>query len=232
MINYQKRRQQAVVAAIICAHGYQLVQMFERRSGRLAAGSVIGPSTRRLSWSGRSSWKSYGRAELLGQSTPEDPVEDIARQIEAKKPANEGEIFMKRFKVRVDNQMFYVEVEEIPGEGETVAAPIVAAPIVASRPTPKSAPVAKPTKAVAPAAAPRAAAPAAGGAGITAPMPGTILDVKVEVGQSVNAGDNVVILEAMKMENELKADKSGTVKEVRVKKGQTVNAGEVLIVIG
>nr|WP_153726681.1 biotin/lipoyl-containing protein [Heliorestis convoluta] len=140
---------------------------------------------------------------------------------------------MKKFKVRVDNQMFYVEVEEIPGEGEGFATTAVPAQVAA--PAAKVAPKVAAPKAAAPkvAAPAKAAAPAAGGEGaVQAPMPGTIIDVRVTVGQQVNAGDTVVVLEAMKMENELAAPKSGTVQDIGVKKGQAVNAGEVLVRIG
>jgi len=67
---------------------------------------------------------------------------------------------------------------------------------------------------------------------LCAPMPGIIFEVKVKVGDVVNIGDVLLILEAMKMENELAADKAGTVKEVKVTKGQAVNGGDPLIVIG
>jgi glutaconyl-CoA decarboxylase len=63
-------------------------------------------------------------------------------------------------------------------------------------------------------------------------MPGKILDVKVAVGASVNSGDLVLMLEAIKMENEIFAPAAGTVKEVRVKSGDSVNTGDVLIVLG
>jgi glutaconyl-CoA decarboxylase len=63
-------------------------------------------------------------------------------------------------------------------------------------------------------------------------MPGKVLDVKVAVGASVGNGDLVLMLEAMKMENEIFAPVAGTVKEVRVKSGDSVNTGDVLIVLG
>ncbi|MFM8945471.1 MAG: biotin/lipoyl-containing protein, partial [Actinomycetota bacterium] len=73
---------------------------------------------------------------------------------------------------------------------------------------------------------------AGGGSGeVSAPMQGTIVKVLVEVGASVEAGQSVVVLEAMKMENQIQAEKSGTVKEVRVKAGDTVGGGDILVVI-
>jgi glutaconyl-CoA decarboxylase len=63
-------------------------------------------------------------------------------------------------------------------------------------------------------------------------MPGTILDVRVKVGDAVKIGDVVCILEAMKMENEITTDKAGTVKEIRVSKGQAVQGGDPLVIIG
>lgn len=92
-----------------------------------------------------------------------------------------------------------------------------------------------PAAAPAPAAAPKpAAAPAAGGTGtpVLAPMQGTILDVKVKVGDTVKAGQLICILEAMKLENEIKSQTDGTVTEVKVSKGQQVNSKDVLVVLG
>ena len=70
------------------------------------------------------------------------------------------------------------------------------------------------------------------GTEVLAPMQGTILDVKCAVNKPCKKGDNLVILEAMKLENEIKAQVDGIVKEVRVSKGQTVNNKDVLVVIG
>lgn len=70
-----------------------------------------------------------------------------------------------------------------------------------------------------------------GGQILTAPMPGKIVRVEVAVGQAVNPGDGLLVIEAMKMENEFRATTAGTVREVRVEVGQAVNAGDVLVVV-
>lgn len=91
-------------------------------------------------------------------------------------------------------------------------------------------PAAAQAPAVAPiAAAPAPVAPAASGSDITSPMPGTVLDVMVKPGDAVAAGQIVVMLEAMKMEIEVRADNAGTVSGVAVKKGDTVDSGMVLV---
>lgn len=86
----------------------------------------------------------------------------------------------------------------------------------------------------APAASKPAATPAASGNGtpIIAPMQGTILDVKVKVGDAVKAGQVVCILEAMKLENEIKSQTDGTVTEIKVSKSQQVNSKDVLVILG
>ena len=103
---------------------------------------------------------------------------------------------------------------------------------VAAAPAAAPAPVAAPAAAPAPApvAAP-AAAPVAGEA-VKAPMPGNILKVNVSAGQSVKEGELLVVLEAMKMENEIFAPKAGTVAQVLVQKGSTVNTGDTMVVLG
>ncbi|WP_027717273.1 biotin/lipoyl-containing protein [Desulfovirgula thermocuniculi] len=132
---------------------------------------------------------------------------------------------MRKFKVLVNGEYFEVVVEEIR-EAAKPAPP----PRVAPRPPLKAAePPAKPE---AGATAPASRAAEGGPGVVTAPMPGTINAVKVKVGDQVKQGDPLVILEAMKMENEIPAPVAGTVKEVRVTQGQTVNNGDVLVIIG
>lgn len=114
---------------------------------------------------------------------------------------------MKKYRVNVNGSMYEVEIEEM------------AAPATMSAP------------AAAPAAAPVAAAPA-GGAKVNAPMPGTILDVKVQNGQRIKKGDLLVILEAMKMENEIYAPCDGTVTSVNVRKGDSVETQALICTIG
>ena len=122
---------------------------------------------------------------------------------------------MKNLIVTVNGVAYNVTVEEGTGAPAAAAAP-VAAP--AAAPAPPAAP--------APAAAP---AGAAGAVSVTAPMPGNILDVKVKAGDSVKAGDILLILEAMKMENEISAPQDGTIASVNVRKGDVVNSGDLLI---
>jgi biotin carboxyl carrier protein len=95
---------------------------------------------------------------------------------------------------------------------------------------PKPAAAAPAPAAAKPAAAP--SAPAGSGTPIKAPLPGTITDIKVTVGQQINVGDVVVVLEAMKMQNNIEAEVSGNVTAVAVKPGDTVMEGTVLITIG
>jgi biotin carboxyl carrier protein len=134
---------------------------------------------------------------------------------------------MRKFAITVNGNTYEVEVEEIGGAPVYAAAP-VAAPVAA--PAPVAAAPAAP-KAAAPAAAPKAAAPAgaAGANKVNSPMPGTILDVKVSVGQAVKNGQVLCILEAMKMENEIAAPCDGVVASINVTKGATVNTGDLLL---
>ena len=127
---------------------------------------------------------------------------------------------MRKFQITVNGVAYEVEVEEVSGGS---AAPVQAAPVQAA---PKAA-----APAAAPKPAPKAAAPVAAGVQVKAPMPGTILDVKVSQGASVKKGDVLCILEAMKMENEILAPQDGTVAQVNVTKGASVNSGDALVVL-
>jgi biotin carboxyl carrier protein len=131
---------------------------------------------------------------------------------------------MKQYNITVNGTTYAVEVEEVGG----VSAP--SAPRVQAAPAPAAA--AAPAPKAAPAPAPAAAPVAAGGELIVAPMPGTIFDIPVVVGQAVKAGDNLIILEAMKMENEIVAPTDGTVKTIHVTKGTSVSSGDALITLG
>ena len=132
---------------------------------------------------------------------------------------------MRKFNVTVNGKSYEVEVEETGAPAAMTAMPVVhampavhAAPApVAADPAPKAAPVRKP------------ASGAAGGVKINAPMPGTILRVLVEPGQAVKKGTVLLILEAMKMENEIMAANDGTVASVNVTKNQQVNSGDLMI---
>ena len=126
---------------------------------------------------------------------------------------------MKKYNIVVNGTTYQVEVEEVGG--------VPSAPKAAPAPAP--APVAA---APAPAPAAPAAPVAAGDKAIVSPMPGTVLDVRVSAGQAVKAGDILLILEAMKMENEIAAPAAGTVKSINVAKGAAVNPGDVLLTIG
>ena len=129
---------------------------------------------------------------------------------------------MKNLIITVNGVSYDVQVEEVGAS----AAPRAAQPVAQ--------PAAQPAPAAAPAAAPAPAAKPAGAQGsvkVQAPMPGTILSVKVSVGQQVKKGDTVAILEAMKMENEIPAPQDGTVSSVDVSNGATVETGATLVTL-
>lgn len=132
----------------------------------------------------------------------------------------------RKFKITVDGTAYTVEVEDL-GAG----APVVSTAQPA-KPAPVSPPVAA-TPAPVPAAAPAPApVPAGAGAPVAAPMPGKVLKVSVSVGAQVKNGDMVLILEAMKMENEIFSPADGVVKEIRSREGDNVNTGDIMMVIG
>ena len=136
------------------------------------------------------------------------------------------------FTITIDGKPFQVAVERADGAAPAApvaAAPVIAAPVAAPVAAPAAAPTPAPTPA--PAAAP-AAAVAAGETAVKSPMPGNIFKVECSVGQSVKAGDVLVVLEAMKMEIEVSAPVDGTVKAVSAVVGTAVNTDDLLVVLG
>ncbi len=124
---------------------------------------------------------------------------------------------MKNYTITVNGTVYEVTVEE----GGAGSAPVRAA-----------APVAAPKAAPAPAAAPKAAAPAAaGGIEVKASVPGKVFKVEAKVGQAVKAGENVIILEAMKMEIPVVAPEDGTVASINVAVGDAIESGDVLVTL-
>lgn len=129
---------------------------------------------------------------------------------------------MKMLKITLQGKTYEVGVEVIDGAAPAAsaavpvqAASVVAAPVAASAPSP----------------APAVAAPvaAAGGQSVTSPMPGLVMKIRVAVGQQVTADQEVLVLEAMKMESPVYAPGAGTVASILVKEGDAVSEGQVLI---
>lgn len=131
-----------------------------------------------------------------------------------------------KYKVTLKGKTYEVEVER--GEAMVLSEYEAKSPVPPAAALPAAAPVA----AAAPApAAPAAAAVTAAGTPVTAPLPGNVQQIKVSEGQAVKAGDLLVIIEAMKMENEVLAPSDGTVKQIVVSKGAVVATGDTLLVI-
>ena len=133
-----------------------------------------------------------------------------------------------KYKVTLNNRTYEVEVEQ--GEAMLVDEYEAFAPAAAAPAPAPAAPVAAAPAAAAPAPAPAAAALAAGEV-VKSPMPGNILKINVSQGQAVKEGDVLIVLEAMKMENEIVAPKAGSVAQIAVSKGQVVETGSPLVVI-
>ena len=144
---------------------------------------------------------------------------------------------MKTYKLKINGNDYNVEINEV--EGQEIKLNVNGMPyavtvdqelkqqkktVVTSAAQPRVAPAAGGSV--------QKANPAAAGNKVTTPLPGTILDVFVNVGDTVKSGQTVVLLEAMKMENNIEADCDGTVKEVKVRKGDSVLEGDILVVIG
>ncbi|CAM4223596.1 acetyl-CoA carboxylase biotin carboxyl carrier protein subunit [Streptococcus penaeicida] len=132
---------------------------------------------------------------------------------------------LRKFKISIDGKEYMVEMEEIGGTPAPAPAPAptpaASTPTAAETPAPESEEKAASAAPVAPASADAMASP----------MPGTILKLLVNVGDSVSENQPLMILEAMKMENEIVASQAGTVSAIHVSQGQIVNAGDGLITI-
>jgi len=195
-------------------------------------------------------WK-YGKEQPPAEVRPRT-LEDAKAELELLKKAKAGQLFekpakaapakgenLRTFNVFVDDEYFEVGVDSVdgapminyvqqmPGMAPAYAAP-AAAPAASAAAAPAKAPAAE---AKAPPAAPAPAA-VAEGTPLTAPMPGMIVSYEKNVGDSINEGETVVILEAMKMENALPAPASGTIKAINFSSGDSVARGAVLCIIG
>ena len=129
---------------------------------------------------------------------------------------------LRKFRIKINEKEYMVEMEEF-GAPAVAAAPAQAAPVQAA-PAPVAAPV----------AAPAAPAPVVGsgeGDPITAPMPGKILDIKVNVGDVVTENQVLAVLEAMKLENEIVAPRAGTITAVIATKGAPIDVGQTIVII-
>ncbi len=131
---------------------------------------------------------------------------------------------MRKFNITVNGVSYEVEVDEIKDGAVATSPRPAAAPAAAPRPAAKPAAAAKPAQA-APSVAP------AGAATITSPMPGNIWKVLVKEGEAVKEGQVLIILEAMKMENEIMAPADGVVASIHVKEGASVNGGDLLVAL-
>lgn len=131
----------------------------------------------------------------------------------------------RKFVVNINGRNYDVEVTEVTGGNQAAARPAEA------RTAQPAAHTVTQAAAPAPALISAPAAPAAAGTKITAPMPGTVLKVNVELGDDVKKGDVLLILEAMKMENEIVASKDGIVASIHVAQGSKVAVGEVMVSI-
>lgn len=132
---------------------------------------------------------------------------------------------LKKYNVKVNGKSYEVEVEEISSgasvKQETVInnAPVKETPVITE--TVKQEPVVKKEE----------IKPVSGGAQVLSPLPGVVIDISVTVGQSVKKGDKLLVIEAMKMENEIPCETAGTIAEILVKKGDTVDGDQVLMTI-
>ena len=151
---------------------------------------------------------------------------------------------MNKYQYKVQGVDYDVEIEEVEGNVAKVVVNGIRFDVELKQPINPSStlkkvrveapkPVARPSVAPAPAAAPAApATPAGAGSAVKAPLPGTIIELKVNVGDKVNVGEVVLVLEAMKMQNNIESEYAGTVTAINTKPGESVMEGAVLLTIG
>ena len=192
-------------------------------------------------------WK-YGKEEIPDEVKPKtlEEAQEEARLValaragklveKVERPAPDKSPGIRTFNVFVDDEYFEVEVDEIGGAPVvTTVAPVMPQPAPALAPTTAAhappAPAAAPAPEVAP-SAPVSKPAVEVGTPIEAPMPGMIIRYEVKEGDTVNEGDVVLILEAMKMENSITAPTTGTVRSISFKNGDSVQKGDTLAVIG
>lgn len=146
---------------------------------------------------------------------------------------------MKEYKITINGTQYAVAVAETDETTATVSVNgteycvehegIKARKKIVSKVTPNAAPALAEASAAVRAAAPKASA---GGTDIKSPLPGTVLDVMVHEGDTVKAGQRLILLEAMKMENNIDTDRDGVIKAIKVRKGDAVLEGDILVTIG
>ena len=139
---------------------------------------------------------------------------------------------MNKYQYKVQGVDYDVEIVDVEGNIAKVNVNGISFEVEMKRPINPATKPHKPKVAAPVADKPKAEAPTGAGMKVTAPLPGTITDIKVKVGDTVKDGDTVIILEAMKMQNNIEAECSGTVTSVLVNKGDTVMEGDALITIG
>jgi biotin carboxyl carrier protein len=145
---------------------------------------------------------------------------------------------MKEYKYKINGNLYNVVIGDIEDNiahvevnGTHYTVEMEKKPKAAPAPKPVARPVAKPAAAPAPAASAPASKPAAGKSGVKSPLPGVILDIKVKEGDEVKKGQTIIILEAMKMENSINADRDGKIASIKVSKGESVLEGTDLVII-
>ena len=137
---------------------------------------------------------------------------------------------MKEYKYKINGNVYNVVIGDIEDNIAHVEVNGTHYNVEMEKKTKKAAPIARPRPASAPASV-KPAKPAASKGGVKSPLPGVILDIKVKEGDEVKKGQTVIILEAMKMENSINADRDGKITAIKVSKGESVLEGTDLVII-